>query len=360
MNSAKHITRIERLQRQLTGARATDVTTTDATTTDATIRNVVVVGGTHGNEYTGVFVAKRLEAHPERLLTGLDTLNVSSLIANTAAVAANRRFIDEDLNRQFTLQGLETQSTSRAGKEPLEAKRAREIDEIIGPKLASSRRGAQTQSAADFVFDLHTTTSNLGTTIILHDEDPVCLRLAAFVSNALGGEAAQVRVLLEEICAPAACPYLSSSGTRGIEIEVGPTPQGVLRHDVVDKTEKALRASLEFLHRRNLNDSFDKEIGQEATLVVYRTIGTKLPWPVDAGGFPAAVVHRNLQDNDWRPMSRGDPLFERSDGTTIVYDGAQGDTIVPIFINEGGYYMASSGCGIALAQRVTVPVPPKA
>ena len=44
----------------------------------------------------------------------------------------------------------------------------------------------------------------------------------------------------------------ASCGRHGFTIEVGPTPQGVLRHDVVEKTQTAMHALMEFLHLRNL------------------------------------------------------------------------------------------------------------
>ena len=39
------------------------------------------------------------------------------------------------------------------------------------------------------------------------------------------------------------------------------------------------------------------------------------------------------------------------------YDGSRGDVITPIFINEGGYYYASSGRGIGVAEKTVVDVP---
>lgn len=38
------------------------------------------------------------------------------------------------------------------------------------------------------------------------------------------------------------------------------------------------------------------------------------------------------------------------DGNTIYYDGSHGSPITLLFVNEGGYYYASSGTGISVAQ----------
>ena len=63
------------------------------------------------------------------------------------------------------------------------------------------------------------------------------------------------------------------------------------------------------------------------------------------------------QDRDWAPLAVGDPLFETLDGDVIAYAGEFGDRAVPIFVNEGGYYGASSGRGIGFAIERTVDVP---
>ena len=100
---------------------------------------VVVVGGTHGNEYTGVWLEKALRDKSE------------TIVGNPAAVEANRRFLDEDLNRCFLRSKLDAPPTT------VEARRAREVDAALGPKGSPD--------AADLVIDLHTTTANMGVTI---------------------------------------------------------------------------------------------------------------------------------------------------------------------------------------------------
>jgi aspartoacylase len=45
--------------------------------------------------------------------------------------------------------------------------------------------------------------------------------------------------------------HCSSIASHCFSIEFGPVPQGVLRNDVVEKTQRALAAALEFLDRHN-------------------------------------------------------------------------------------------------------------
>ena len=62
------------------------------------------------------------------------------------------------------------------------------------------------------------------------------------------------------------------------------------------------------------------------------------------------MVHKNVQDKDFSLIKEGDPLFVDLDGEVIPYDGSHGSPICVTFINEGGYYYASSGTGISVAK----------
>ena len=67
------------------------------------LKNVVVVGGTHGNEYTGVWCINALDRSSEKIHLTYPSLNITTLLGNPEAHLANKRFIHEDLNRQFDL-----------------------------------------------------------------------------------------------------------------------------------------------------------------------------------------------------------------------------------------------------------------
>ncbi|MDB4940328.1 MAG: aspartoacylase [Candidatus Doudnabacteria bacterium] len=58
---------------------------------------ILILGGTHGNEKTGVSVVKSLQRKEYK--------NLEALIANPKAVEKNLRFIEADLNRNFDLPG---------------------------------------------------------------------------------------------------------------------------------------------------------------------------------------------------------------------------------------------------------------
>ena len=70
---------------------------------------VVVSGATHGNELAGAWVVQRLEHRRNELTSRYPSVWVEPLLANPLAHEKNVRFIDEDLNRQFSHASLARQ-----------------------------------------------------------------------------------------------------------------------------------------------------------------------------------------------------------------------------------------------------------
>jgi len=93
-------------------------------------------------------------------------------------------------------------------------------------------------------------------------------------------------------------------------------------------------------------------------LQVFIDLG-KLAWPAGNRCVPGGLVHPSLQDADFVPITKGDPLFIALDGEVLTYDGSLGDQVVPIFINEAAYYYAQSGVGIGIATPQDLPLEPE-
>ena len=239
----------------------------------------------------------------------------------------------------------------------VEALRAKEVNAILGPKFG------QEHPSTDLVVDLHSTTTNMGTTIIIPEADVEMARAAAYVLHECGGELGEVRVLMHSIPNREQRPNLSSAARHGFTIEVGPVPQGVLRHDAVEKTQRALKALFEFLQKSNDDhDSLMEDLAKiypNGKVPCYRSALAKIPgqmsgkiaWPSDEDNpnFPKWMVHKSLQDKDFHLIKKGDPLFLDLGGNIIPYDGSHGEEVHLIFVNEGGYYYQSSGTGIGVA-----------
>jgi|EP00979_Chaetoceros_neogracilis_P017629 succinylglutamate desuccinylase len=325
------------------------------------VNNVVVVGGTHGNEYTGVWCIKALDRKSEKMQQQFPSLKISTLLGNPEAHLANKRFIHEDLNRQFSLQALTAEIDLSDDDLPQETIRAREIDQLLGPKFATN----EDDGMAHVVIDLHSTTSNMGLTIIVAEGDPIMTRAAAYVRQKCREAGEEVHCLVHTHPSREVRPNLSSAGRHGFTIEVGPVPQGVLRHDAVEKTEMALHAMFEYLHLYNsdaellkatLNKmykehSFKVPCFKSATALRKGEMSGKISWPSMSHNpnFPAHMVHKNLQDTDFEMVKTGDPLFVDLEGNVIPYDGSYGSPVYLMFVNEAGYYYESSGTGVSVA-----------
>jgi hypothetical protein len=122
------------------------------------VSRVAIVGGTHGNEKTCLALAQHFIDCPEHVAR--PSFETVALIGNPASVEANRRYVDVDMNRCFEAHVLD----DAAGHDSLEHRRARELNELLGPKRSA-------EPHADFIFDLHNTTAQTGVALMLAPGD---------------------------------------------------------------------------------------------------------------------------------------------------------------------------------------------
>ncbi|HEY9703492.1 MAG TPA: aspartoacylase, partial [Allocoleopsis sp.] len=167
------------------------------------INKVAIFGGTHGNELTGVFQVKKYQQSPD--LIQPESFKTVAFLANPEAIKKVLRYIDTDLNRCFKSEDLLNQNLIN-------------YEQQLAKKIAEQMK----EENIDFIIDIHSTTSNMGLTIILHNENPYLLRLAAYLSaiNPL------VKVLKYPLNPNP--PYLRAITEMGLGIEVGAIAQGVL------------------------------------------------------------------------------------------------------------------------------------
>ena len=146
---------------------------------------------------------------------------------------------------------MEKQEALKKAKETgetVESKRAAEINELLGPKFDLFHDNAE-EMRTDIVVDLHSTTSNMGITLIVAEGDVLMTQAAAYVAKNCNhvkviaeGDASHdpdtifdVHILMHTHPNREVRPNLSSTGRHGFTIEVGPVPQGIVRHDAVIK-----------------------------------------------------------------------------------------------------------------------------
>jgi succinylglutamate desuccinylase len=286
------------------------------------IDRVAIVGGTHGNELTGVYLVKNFLQNPE--LLHRETLKCTTLIANPNAVTKNRRYIDRDLNRCFSNEDLANLELSN-----YEDIRAKEITAQIG-------------SNTDLIIDLHSTTAKMGLTILLSSRDPLNFQLAAYLSTLHP----DVKVVCGVQCSQSA-PMLRSLSPLGCTIEVGAIAQGTIDAQLFQQTEMLVHGALDYLDRLNRH----QPLPIPSSLTIYQTI-TSVDYPRDPFGELQAMIHPQLQFQDYAPLHPGDPMFMTFTGETIPYQGE--DIVFPIFINEAAYY--EKGIAMSLTQQQQVKI----
>jgi len=274
------------------------------------IRRVAIVGGTHGNELTGVYLVKKFQQFPDLIYR--QSLDCTTLLANPRAIAANRRYIDRDLNRCFGNNDLANSALTG-----YENQRAREIAAQLGPK---------DHPKIDLIIDLHTTTSNMGLTVLPSSKHPFNLRLAAYLSQL----DPTVRVTCGIQCNQNS-PMLRSLSPFGCTIEVGAIAQGILDAQLLQQTEILVHAILDYLDAINQGTPFPVP----SSLTLYQAISV-VDYPRNSLDELQAIIHPQLQFKDYEPLQNGAPMFLSFTGESIFY---QGKTVVyPIFINEAAYY----------------------
>jgi len=283
---------------------------------------VLVVAATHGNERNAPWLLEQWRQRPELLAAA--GVELALELGNPEALAANRRYIDRDLNRSFAPELLADPS-----RQELEVQRARQLLARFGPD------GDQPCSVA---LDLHSTTSAMGNSLVVYGRRPADLALAAGVQARLG-----LPVYLHEADA-AQTGFLVERWPAGLVIEVGPVPQGLLSASICRQTQLALEACMAVLAQARAG-----RLRLPEALWVHRHAGS-VDLPRHGDGRPAAAVHPLRQHRDWRPLTPGDPLFWSADGTVIAYEpGANPAARWPVFINEAAY--GEKGIALSLCQR---------
>lgn len=260
-------------------------------------KKVIIFGGTHGNEWTGIFAVKEYADELKKEFTNLDLHIVH---ANPEAFKVNKRFKDEDLNRAFQFLH-ENRSNS------YEHTRAKELKNLIDDGLC-------------FVLDLHTTTSNMGNTIILSHENALNLNVASHLAEKLK----DTRIILSP---DPTRKYLASQSEFGMMIEVGPVPNSVINSKALSGTLSIMKEVLRKLSTLSSLTSGSIEIYEEIEDVLY---------PQDAQGELTSYIHRDFQGKDFIPVEGSYTPFQTFKGEEISMKTKE--KLYPIFINEAAYY----------------------
>ncbi|KHT64554.1 aspartoacylase [Photobacterium gaetbulicola] len=291
------------------------------------LNKVAIVGGTHGNEFSGIYLLRKWRETPQLIERG--SFTVDTVFANPKAFEENKRYLDCDMNRQFGADDLNNPDLAN-----YEQSRAKAINAQLGPKG---------DAKTDFIIDLHNTTSNMGPSLILLQSDVFNRQLGAYVKANMPDAV----VVLEDHISVDEHYFLSSISQQGVIVEIGPQPQSVIRQDVLDWMEEMTGHILDFvdLHNRNAVPVLP------ASYEAYKYHET-LKLPENEQGERIGMVHRNVQDADFKVLRHGDPIFTLFDGQEVCWEGDY--EAYPHFINEAAYY--DNNLAMSLAKKVTVDV----
>ncbi|MGF1682244.1 aspartoacylase [Photobacterium minamisatsumaniensis] len=297
------------------------------TTRTNTIDTVAIVGGTHGNEFSGIYLLRKWQQSPS--LVKRETFATETVFANPKAFEENKRYLDCDMNRQFGLGDLDDDNLAN-----YEQSRAKVLNAQLGPKG---------NAKTDFIIDLHNTTSNMGPSLILLQSDAFNRQLGAYVKMQMPDAV----VVLEDQVSVEEHYFLSSITSQGVIVEVGPQPQSVIRQDILDWMDEMTSHILDFVDLYNQDCLPELPASYEA-FKYHET----LKLPEDESGERAGMVHRAVQDADFKVLNNGDPIFTLFDGSEVCWDGDY--EAYPHFINEAAYY--DNNLAMSLAKKVTVEV----
>jgi aspartoacylase len=292
------------------------------------IKNIAIVGGTHGNEYTGVYLIRKLRL--DKIQEQWGDLKIELMIANPKAYEKCVRFIDHDLNRSFINKDLT--DLELAG---YEANRAKVINQTIGPTGSLN---------TDLIIDIHTTTTSMGMSIILIDDNLYNLQMAAYIKSKIPN-CNIYYISAESYTGDTDHPFLNSLAPYGFTLEVGPIPNGIVRHDIFNKTKSTIDVILEFINMTNSGNY--PEISGIIDVFKHKKI---VEFPKDKEGNISAIIHENLQDRDYQLLKKGDPIFFTIEGDIITFE--EDEILYPVFINEAAYYY--KGVAFSLTEKVSL------
>lgn len=261
------------------------------------MKKVLVFGGTHGNEWTGVWLVQK---YADSFKKKYPKLDLEFILANPEAHKINRRFKDEDLNRAFQFLG-ENRPDS------FEHRRAKEIRDLILKEPC-------------FVIDLHTTTSSMGKTLIVTDYNPLVL----WLSREVEAKVADTKVIGSP---DPNKKYLASQVPSSLMIEVGPVANGVIDPEVLEGTVALLDQLLLSLSEAPVRPDGEIELYVEVEDVKY---------PLDEMGQLSAYIHSGFQGRDFKVLDGDYTPFRKFSGEEMTFKTL--GPRYPIFINEAAYY----------------------
>jgi succinylglutamate desuccinylase len=280
--------------------------------------SVVVLAAIHGNEPAGLTASRRvLEALEGRGVRG----EVTFLAGNLSALEAGTRFVDKDLNRQWTAEKVGALAAADAASERIEDREQRELLAELA-RLAAEARGP-----LHFV-DLHTSSAEGPPFLTVGDT----LRNRRFAS----GFPLPIILGLEEQVDGALLEYLGDRGfvTVGVEAGQHDAPSPIDRHEAViwlalEAAGVVTTAQVPERERRS-------RLLAEAARDVPPVLEVRYRHPLEPGdGFTMQPGLRNFER-----VARGRVLARDRRGPVVAPEA--GRILLPLYQGQGndGFFLA--------------------
>lgn len=286
------------------------------------INKVLLSAGVHGNEKTPIFLLKKFQKNSIPITRS--NFKTEILIANPQAVKLHQRYIDVDLNRCFSSEKLDN-------PHPVQ------YEEIQAQSI--NRRVQELQ--IDLILDFHTTTSsNMGITLLLSNDHPFNLKIAAYLAEhndlvniVLNAENKQNNRLRHLI-------------PLGMTVEIGGIAPNVVDPVWVERLEYLVQQILDYLEQLNQDRS-----PVTPKIVTPYLLQEPVYFPTDDQGEIIAMVHPNLYGSDYSVLNPGEPMFIDLDGNNIYYSG---ETANILFVSESAYFEKQIAFYLATKKQISL------
>ncbi len=270
-----------------------------------TLKKILIVSGTHGNEINPVWAINQFN---NQFKTIDKNIEYKFIIGNPRAYERGCRYIDNDLNRSFN---------------SIKKTFDNSVYEINRANFLVEKFGVNGSEPCEIAIDLHTTTSNMGTSIVMYGRRRKDFCLAALLQHKFG-----LPIYLHEKDEKQT-GFLVEAWPCGIVIEIGSVAQNYYDPKIINKF-LIIISSL----RDEINKLKNNQIKLPKGLIVHIHQGS-IDYPREINGNINALIHPKRMNQDWKPIKMGDPLFMDALGKTKIYTGE--DTIWPVFIGEVAY-----------------------
>jgi len=272
-----------------------------------TVQRILIVSGTHGNEINAIRAVKQFNTEKNTLKHGI---KYEYIIGNPIASEKGCRYIDVDLNRSFK----ESKNYDKHKNSCYEINRA---------NFLVDKFGINGSNPCQIAIDLHTTTANMGTSIVMYGRRLKDFCLAALLQNKFG-----LPIYLHEKD-KAQTGFLVEAWPCGLVIEIGPVAQNFYDPEIINRFSIII-SSL----REEIDKLKNKLIKLPEKLVIHVHQGS-IDYPRDEKGDIDGLIHPERINQDWKLIKKGDPLFLDSKG--IIHEYANDELIWPVFIGEVAY-----------------------